>query len=144
MTLVRFERTMPSAFDFSDVFGEFFNRAFSGTALTRLFQNAVNVYEDDKKVVLEIALPGVDKKDVDIQLNEDLLEIKVVRKEEREEKDENYIRREFDFTSFERSFHIPDSIDAKKIEAKFENGVLYVTLPKKQEVIVEPKKIKVK
>ncbi len=143
MTLVRFRRPMPNPVDFTEIFNDFFNQAVSNIP-TRAFQNAVNVWEDEKKIVLEVALPGIDKKDVDIQLNEDLLEIKVVKEETKEESQDNYLRKEFDFTAFERTFHLPDTVDPKKIEAKFDNGVLHITMQKKEEVIIEPKKIKVK
>ena len=145
MTRVRFGNRNFMPVEFKSVFNDFFNNTqedirFRSADIT----SAVNVVETPTGTELQIALPGIDKNDVDIKLNNDILEIEVKHEEIKEEKDNNYRRVEFDFSKFKRSFQIPDFIDHKKIEAHFDKGVLVIELPKKEEVIIEPKRIEVK
>ncbi len=94
---------------------------------------AVNVKEDGESFNIELAAPGVKKEDFKINVDEKLLTISSeVKKEETEEKD-NYTRKEFNYSSFTRSFTLPKTVDIEKIEASHENGVLHITLPKKEE-----------
>lgn len=95
---------------------------------------AVNVKEDKEAFRLEVAAPGYTKTDFNIQLDHNLLTISSERKHEAEEKAEGYTRKEFSLKSFKRSFNLPENtIDADKINAKYENGILSIELPKREE-----------
>jgi len=97
---------------------------------------AVNIKEENDKFILEMAAPGMKKSDFHINLENDVLTISSEKKEEKEEKQENYTRREFYYNTFSRSFNLPESVDAEKIKADYKNGILSITLPKKEETRV--------
>ncbi|WP_025742971.1 Hsp20/alpha crystallin family protein [Aquimarina pacifica] len=103
---------------------------------------AVNVKETENDFVLELAVPGLKKEDVGIELNHDVLTIssEVTSKTETSEND-RYTRKEFGYRSFKRLFSLPDSVDGTAIGASYENGILLVTLPKKEEAKVQPKRL---
>ena len=94
---------------------------------------AVNIKENDKNYTLELAVPGIDKKDLKIDLNEDMLTIASETKNESEENKNGYKRKEFSYSSFCRSFQIPGNVHKDKIEASYKDGILSVTLPKTEE-----------
>lgn len=94
---------------------------------------AVNIREDDKKYILDLAAPGMDKKDLKIDINEDLLTISSEIKNEKEENKDGYKRKEFSYSSFCRSFQIPENVNKDAIEANYKDGVLTVSLPKDKE-----------
>jgi HSP20 family protein len=103
---------------------------------------ATDIYEDEEGLSLRFELAGVEPKDVDIRFENGVLTIKGERKLEREEKKENYHRVELSYGAFNRSFSLPPTVDADKIEAQSKNGALVVHLPKKAEA--KPKSIQVK
>ena len=95
---------------------------------------AVNIYEQKDKFEIEVAAPGLEKKDFKIDLKDDYLVISSERKGEKEEKkDGKVMRREFQYSSFQRSFLLPREVDVTKIKAAHKNGILTVELPKKEE-----------
>ena len=94
---------------------------------------AVNIREDDKRFTLDLAIPGIDKKELKIDINEDLLTISSETKNETEENKDGYKRKEFSYTSFCRSFQIPENVSRDKIEASYKDGILSVELPKMEE-----------
>ena len=94
---------------------------------------AVNIREDDKNYVLDFAIPGFDKKDLKIDMNEDVLTISSEVKNESEENKDGYKRKEFSYSAFSRSFYIPENVDREKIGANYKDGVLTVSLPKQEE-----------
>jgi HSP20 family protein len=94
---------------------------------------AVNIREDDKDYFLELAVPGIDKKDLKIDINEDVLTISSETKNEVEENKDGYKRKEFSYSSFCRSFYIPENVNRDKIEANYKDGILSVKLPKQEE-----------
>jgi HSP20 family protein len=96
------------------------------------FKPAVNIREDDKNYVLDFAIPGIDKKDLKIDMNEDTLTISSETKNESEENKEDYRRKEFSYKSFSRSFYIPENVNREKIEANYKDGILTVSLPKQE------------
>ena len=96
----------------------------------RAWAPAVDIYEDEKEIVVSADLPAMDEKDLDVRVEDNHLTIKGERKFENEEKKENYHRVERRYGSFERTFALPDNVDAEKIEAKYEKGALKVHLPK--------------
>ena len=102
---------------------------------------AVNVNETDKEFALTIAAPGLEKKDFKVDAYDDMLTISAEKeKEEKEEKSGRYNRREYNFTSWSRSFTLPENCDAGKINAEYKNGELKIVIPKME--IKQPKKVK--
>ena len=103
---------------------------------------AVNTIEKDNQYLLEIAVPGMDKKDFEIEIQNDLISISSIYKQEKEVKDNlNYNRQEFNYNSFHRTFSLPKEVDQSKIKAIYSNGILTITLPKLKEVISKSKKL---
>jgi HSP20 family protein len=104
----------------------------------------VDVSETKDNFVIKAELPGIDEKDVSVTISGDVLTIKGEKKKEEEEKDEHHYRAERYYGSFQRSFQLPSSVKADKIEADFDKGILKVTLPKVEEAKKKEVKIKVK
>jgi HSP20 family protein len=94
---------------------------------------AANVNESDDGYSVELALPGMKKADISMKVEEDLLTIFSESTNEKEEKSENSILREFNYSSFSRSFNLPDNINREDIKANYKNGVLTVSIPKLEE-----------
>jgi HSP20 family protein len=105
---------------------------------------AVDVVDKDKAYEISAELPGMDESNVDVKFADGMLTIKGEKKEEKEENKKGYHLSERRYGSFERSFRVPDGVDADKIEASFKNGVLTVTLPKTPEAQKSEKKIAIK
>jgi HSP20 family protein len=128
--------TFPSLFD------EFFSGdVFPGFFLDfdkRMATPAVNVIESKDDYRIEVAAPGLDKADFRINIENNILTISSEKEEKQEEKDEHFMRREFNYSSFTRSFTLPESVEADKIIAKHKDGVLNVTIPKKEESKEKP------
>jgi len=127
------------------------NRLFNDTTAPRrersgsaeaMWAPAVNSYEDKDAFTLSFDLPGIDPGDVKVNLDKDVLTIAGTRKLENEAKRENYQRIECAFGSFSRSFTLPATVNAERIEARLENGVLKVRLPKREES--KPKQIDIR
>jgi HSP20 family protein len=135
--------TTPSIFD------EFFNDSYlprffeSDSKSNASFSPAVNVEETDKEYRIEVAAPGLEKGDMKVSVDDGVLTIKAEKKLENEESKNNYIRREFGYTSFSRSFTLPEEIEVEKINAKHKNGVLNVTLPKTEVKVAPVKEVKI-
>ena len=123
---------------FQDSYG---NQGREEALTTSSFAPAVDVYEDEQKITLKIEVPGIDEKDIDIRVENNLLTVHGERKFEKEEKEENYRRVERQYGSFTRSFNLPNTVDAENISADYDRGVLKVQLAKKAEA--KPKQIKV-
>jgi HSP20 family protein len=102
---------------------------------------AVDIYETEQNVVLKAELPGVDPKEVEVTVHDGALYLKGERKYEKEVKEENYHHVERAYGSFARSLTLPASIDQEKVEAEFKDGVLTLTMPKREEA--KAKKIKI-
>lgn len=102
---------------------------------------AVNIKENETGFELELSVPGRKKEDFNIEIDDSLLTISSELKTESETKEENYTRREFGYSSFKRSFTLPESVDEDKIDAMYENGILKFTLPKKEEALPKPKRM---
>jgi HSP20 family protein len=105
------------------------------------FTPAVDIYEDNQKVVLKLEVPGVEEKDLDVRVENRTLTVKGERKFENEEKEENLHRIERRYGSFYRAFTLPTTVDTENIDAKYNAGVLKLELKKKPEA--QPKQIKV-
>jgi HSP20 family protein len=96
---------------------------------------AVNIKETEKEFLLELAAPGKKKEDFVIEIDKDVLTVTSENKNETEQinKTEGYTRREFSFSSFRRAFTLPETVNTNAINAAYENGILMITLPKKEE-----------
>src|SRR3954467_9963959 len=133
---------------FPSIFDEFFtkdlfdwnNSNFSTTGTTL---PAVNVKETPENFIVEMAAPGMKKEDFKVELNNNLLTISSEQKQESENKeDDRYTRKEFSYQSFQRSFQLSrEAVDADNIQAKNENGVLHLTIPKREEVKQKPSRL---
>jgi len=137
MSLVRLANSFfPSQFKGLDssLFDDFFQQEKS--------LPAVNVAEDQDNFKIELAAPGLKKEDFKINVNNGVLMISSEKKQESEKKEENYTRREFQYSSFLRSFTLPTSVDSDKISASYRDGILNINIPKREEVKRnEPKQI---
>lgn len=97
-------------------------------------KESVNILENESKFQIELLAPGYRKEDLHIEVDGDLLTLKAERKENKEEKESNYLRREFRIHNFERQFRLPeDRVNADAITARFEDGILHLIVPKKEE-----------
>lgn len=101
---------------------------------------SANITEGDKDYKIELAAPGLEKKDFKIELENKVLTISSEKEEEKKEENKNFQRREFSYSSFFRSFQLPVDVLADKIDAKYENGILKLNVPKKEITVSNPKK----
>ncbi|MCO6492072.1 MAG: Hsp20/alpha crystallin family protein [Phaeodactylibacter sp.] len=128
----------------SNFFDDVFNRGitdFFGSDFS-MSTPSVNVVETENSYRVEVAAPGLEKKDFEVSVDNGFLTVSA-RKEHKEEVKEGdkYMRREFNFSSFTRSFQLPETVNADDIAANYENGVLKITLPKKGEAKIEAAKV---
>lgn len=123
---------------------DFFNREFpslfSQGSTSRMTLPQVNIKETADEYFVEMAVPGMQKSDFQIELDNHLLTISTEKEEESEETKENYTRREFGYSSFRRSFNLPETVEGDKIKASYNDGILKVHLPKKEEAKQRPPK----
>ena len=112
---------------------------------TRLFSQvpAMNVRENENEFLLELAAPGLKKNDFKVRIENDALSINVEKEEKREENEPDYSRREYSYNSFQRFFSLPGTVNAEKIEAKYEDGILKLVLPKTEEGKKQYREIKI-
>ena len=145
MTLIKRNTGINNSFP--ALFDDWFAKDFFEFAPSKSFSNfakstpAVNILETESAFNIEVAAPGLKKEDIKVELDNDLLTISSEVKKETEEKDKEgrYTRREFSYNSFKRTFTVDeDTVDTEKIDAKYENGVLNIVVPKK--VAVEQEK----
>ncbi len=138
MTLARFTNQMPSVFD----------RFFDGNLMGWTGENgnftvpSVNIKETKDSFNVEVAAPGFEKEDFNVELDHDILTISSEKKAESESKgEEQYTRREYRYESFKRSFTLPETADGEKIKAEYKNGILNICIPKKEEAKPKPKRL---
>lgn len=117
---------------YPSIFDEFFsttpmNRCHDGKHTPR-----VNISENEKSFQIDLAAPGMEKDDFKIEVKDDVLTISTEKKEEKTEEGKNYKRREFSYSAFSRSFILPELTDSENIAATYRNGVLEVSIPKKE------------
>tara|TARA_R100000278_G_C5426162_1_gene148432 strand:+ start:307 stop:786 length:480 start_codon:yes stop_codon:yes gene_type:complete len=126
----------------SSLLDDFFNRdltsVFSQNFNTGISLPKVNIKETADAYFVEMAVPGLKKSDFQIDLENQLLSISTEVEEKSEEKEENYTRREFGYSSFKRSFTLPETVDEEKIKANYKEGILSIHLPKKEEAKQKP------
>ena len=134
--------------EMNPMFDDFFRDcAFSslGNGLgTNAFTPAVDVCEDEKAVVVKAELPGMDEKDIEVNLADNGLTIRGEKKDEKEEKGKGYWHREASYGAFSRFIPLPEGLDMEKVDARFKNGVLTVTLARQEGATAKGKKISIK
>jgi HSP20 family protein len=142
MTLVKVNNPIAKTFDglLNDFFNEVpsFGKKWSDDAFGF---PPVNITENDNSYQIEVAAPGMEKADFNLKLDGNILTISAEKKEQTKDETAKAIRREFSSRSFKRSFTLDEKIDAANIAAKYDNGILKVTLPKKEEVKALAKEI---
>lgn len=146
MTLVKFNegknRDLISR-GFNDVFESIFNDTFLTDRMVSRVP-AVNVSETDAEYHIELAAPGLKKEDFKVDLTENVLTISAEKKTEQTESDKKYNKREYSYTSFVRSFALPESINDEHIEAEYTDGVLKIIVAKKEESRTPRRQIEIK
>ncbi|HSP39917.1 MAG TPA: Hsp20/alpha crystallin family protein [Gillisia sp.] len=132
---------LPSVFDDmfkADWLGGTSNVNSIGTSIP-----AVNIQENDDMFMVEVAAPGKTRKDFKIELDNDVLTISAEEKKENETSERNgrFTRKEFSYSNFKRAFSLPETVNSEEISASYENGVLLINLPKREEAKVQPKRM---
>jgi HSP20 family protein len=127
---------------FPTVMDELFKDLIGGTQYVQKTLPPVNIWETEQSFTIELMAPGLEKKDFDIQVDNALLTISSERKGEQAVQEEvKYTRKEFTFASFKRSFSLPETINEEGINASYQNGILAITLPKKEEALPKAKRL---
>jgi len=139
MNLVRFKPATTTWPAFDNIFDDFFKDISKtvGRDNSTYTRPAVNIVENKEGFSIELAAPGLTKEDFNVSVEKKTLTISA-NKEAKQEEDNKYRRKEFSYFSFKRSFHLPSSIDANNITAKYENGILTLALAKKEEAKEKP------
>ncbi|MFO7922086.1 MAG: Hsp20/alpha crystallin family protein [Bacteroidales bacterium] len=128
--------SLPSVVD--DFFGKDMLSNFFDDYQTGICVPAVNIIEGKEDFRIEVAAPGLDKKDFSIDVKNNVLFISSEKQQQDESKEEKIMRREFSYSSFSRSFSLPNTIDTEKISANHKDGVLNIIIPKKEEAREKP------
>lgn len=126
----------------ADLMEDFWAKPFETAATKGMSFPAMDISEDEKAITVKAELPGIETKDVDVNLEHGVLTIRGEKKFEDEEKKDNYHRIERSYGSFSRALQVPGEVDETKVEAKFDKGILTITLPKNEKA--KPKKIEIK
>ena len=142
MSLIKFNR---NKFPWNEAFIDFFNRnEFFNDNFFNLEKSlpAINIKEHDTDYELEMAAPGFNKKDFEITLKDDLLEVSAEKEMKNVEEEENYTRKEFNYNSFRRVLQLPSTVDSnKKVKATYKDGILKMNLLKKEETKEKTKRV---
>jgi len=144
MAIVRFEpfRDLATQREYVRLLKEAFSPMSGETEVsTRSWAPPVDIYETEDAIVLKAELPGIDPKDVEVRVEDNTLYLKGERNYEKEINEQNYHRIERSYGSFARSFSLPNSINAEKVKAEYKDGLLTLTMPKREEA--KPKTIKI-
>jgi HSP20 family protein len=145
MSLVKFSDRKKNALmpGFNDIFESFFNDSFlSDRMVSRV--PAANISETNDEYHIELAAPGLKKDDFKIRVDDQVLSISVEQHKENTENNKNYNKREYSYTSFVRSFTLPEGADDARIAAEYTDGVLNINVPKKEEAKSVSRQIEIK
>lgn len=146
MTLVKFNsdnKNKVNTPSITSVFDSIFNDTFfSDRMMTRV--PAANISETAENFHVELAAPGLKKEDFKLKLERDVLSISVERVDQNDQQERNYAKREFSYSSFVRAFTLPDSANVEGIEANYNEGVLSINIPKREEAKVVSRQIEIK
>jgi len=139
--VVRTYRRLPNIMD------ELLGDDFFGGKVEKPVRNsspAVNVLEGDEGYSIEIAAPGLEKSELKITVDNNILTISSLKEDNSKEKKLNYLKKEFGYSSFSRSFELPENAETEKIEASQKNGILFISIPKKAVVQIPVLEVEVK
>jgi len=142
MNLVKYNRNkhMPFGGLFDDLINSSLSDFMGGTYVNS--SPSINIIEENDRFLIEVASPGLEKKNFNIQIDNDHLIISAKKEEKSQEREDNCERQEFNYSSFERSFYLPETVDPSKVDANYQNGILTILLNKKEESINKgPQKI---
>lgn len=145
MTLVRLHQK-PADRRVNSFLEDFFSQFPSGVANQEFsFPTSapVNIRENEKAYTIEVFAPGMDKGDFKVNMDNNLLTISAEKKSETNKEGERMVRKEFTYRSFARTFTLDETIQSDNIQAKYENGVLLIEIPKKEEIKIQPKEINI-
>ena len=143
MTLVKWNPTRSLMTDFDRIFDSMFSHDLPRFSSTKSWMLAVDVNETKTEFSLSADMPGLDKKDISVDIHDGVITIKGERVIDNEKSTDGYQIRGRQLGSFNRSFRLPDNLNEDKVAAKFKNGVLTVTLPKTKETLPEGRRIKI-
>ena len=143
MTLVKWNPTRSLMTDFDQIFDSIFTNDLARLSLPQSWMPAVDVNETETEFLLSADMPGLDKKDMSIDIHDGVITIKGESAIENKKSTDDYRIRERQLGSFNRSFRLPDNVNEVNVAAKFNNGVLKITLPKAKEVFPEGRRIKI-
>ena len=121
------------------VFDNFFRDTWDIMPAIRNNSPATNIKESDKDFIIEFAIPGKSNNDFEIELDNQLLTVKTI--DNISKNDYNYMQQQFNFSTFSKSYELPDSVDLNKIDSHYRNGMLTVILPKRKEFHTQPKRL---
>jgi HSP20 family protein len=121
--------------------GTFLDRSWDSPPATTAWNPSVDIFENDNEVIFKAELPGMNAKDIEVKLENNVLILKGERRFEKETKEENYHRIEREYGNFSRSFALPTAVNGDKVTAEYKDGVLKVMLPKKEQIKPIPIKI---
>jgi HSP20 family protein len=124
----------------SDLMRQWFDDTRLGTGRIGTSLPATNISETDDDIVIEVAAPGMEKKDFKVEIQNDMLRIAYEKQTKDEQNNRNDWRREFNYESFDRSFTLPAMAESEKVEATYQDGILKITVPKKEEARKKPAK----
>ena len=143
MTLVKWNPKSSLISDFDRIFDNMFNIDFPIYPTGNSYSPAVDIHETEKEFILSADMPGLNKKDVSLDIHDGVITIKGKRIKGDDKSYDGYKVHERQFGSFNRSFRLPDNVNEDKIAAKFNNGELLITLPKTKEIKTEGRQIKI-
>ncbi len=127
MNMIRFNQPALSLMD------QFFN----STMQNNRYNHPANIYDQDNAFVIEMSVPGFTKEDIKINLEQQTLNISAELKQNEEQRDEKYLRKEFSLNNLNRSFLLPKTVDVEKISADYQNGILKVTMPRREDAVIK-------
>jgi HSP20 family protein len=142
MTLIKYSQPGRDIFGkrFSDIMDEFFNDAVATRRDT--FVPSIDISETEKQFVIDVEVPGVDKKDIELSIENNTLTISGERKFEKKEDNKQYHRVESHYGTFSRTFSLPDNVNTESINASYNNGILSITVDKSEQQMKKQIKIK--
>ena len=142
MTLIKYTQPNRDIFGkrFSDIMDEFFNDAVA--TRQHAFAPSIDISETDKQYVIDVEVPGMDKKDIELNVDNNTLTISGERKFENEEEGKHFHRVESSYGNFSRSFTLPDNVDSDSIQATYNIGILHITIDKSEQKMKKQIKIK--
>jgi len=142
MALLKYSRPESDVFNrrFSDIMDEFFNDAVATRKNT--FAPSIDISETDKQFIVDVEVPGINKKDIELNLENNMLTISGERSFNKEEEGKQYHRVESHYGTFNRSFRLPENVDSDSIKATYNNGILNITVDKSEEKLKKQIEIK--